>query len=538
MALTKRPEKIVQDSNNELLSIHPSWNRITLGEVSSITNGFAFKSNLFSTKSQSGIPLVRIRDITNNESTTYYAGEYDEKYLIFSGDILVGMDGDFKSAIWGGSKSLLNQRVCKISVDEKKYNKKFFFYVLQPYLDAINAETSSVTVKHLSSKSLSEIPLPQPPLEAQKIIADKIDELYGKIDRGTSKTQLALNKIEDYKKLILNSYTLGNYRGELYNEEINGDLPVGWKWTELSSIGEVSGGLTKSKKRESYKLHIPYLRVANVYSNELKLDDVHNIGVSDAELPRVLLQNNDLLIVEGNGSADQIGRMALWDDSIRPCAHQNHIIKVRINKPQLSMFIIYWFMSPKGREQIERDSSSTSGLYTLSISKISKFLVPLPPLNEAIEISEIIKEKIFRIEKIKEKLNEKKLLSIKLKREILKKAVTGNLISGAALYEIKKKKEKDLIHEAEPEKKMKQIEIIEDKGEVKDMKTLNLCDILSELGKMTTVEDLFSRSKYQETLSIFSIEEFYEELKFFVDSGRIEFLRSENGDFLIYKDKI
>ena len=51
-------------------------------------------------------------------------------------------------------------------------------------------------------------------------------------------------------------------------------LPDSWEWVSLDQLGEVIGGLTKNRKREVYPLRLPYLRVANVYANELRLDDV------------------------------------------------------------------------------------------------------------------------------------------------------------------------------------------------------------------------------------------------------------------------
>ena len=38
------------------------------------------------------------------------------------------------------------------------------------------------------------------------------------------------------------------------------------------------------------------------------------------------LKKDDLLIVEGNGSIEQIGRVAIWNDEISPCYHQNHLM--------------------------------------------------------------------------------------------------------------------------------------------------------------------------------------------------------------------
>jgi type I restriction enzyme S subunit len=124
------------------------------------------------------------------------------------------------------------------------------------------------------------------------------------------------------------------------------------------------------------------LRVANVYADELRLENISDIGVADGELQRVLLQRDDLLIVEGNGSPDQIGRVALWDGSISPCAHQNHIIKARFADPSMARWAMVWLSSLDGRAAINRVASSTSGLHTLSISKIASLPIPIPPLAE------------------------------------------------------------------------------------------------------------------------------------------------------------
>ena len=77
-------------------------------------------------------------------------------------------------------------------------------------------------------------------------------------------------------------------------------------------------------KRKNLPIQLPYLRVGNVYSNLITLDEVKTIGVEEKEIQRALLLKGDLLIVEGNGSADQIGRAAIWKGDIEKCLHQNH----------------------------------------------------------------------------------------------------------------------------------------------------------------------------------------------------------------------
>lgn len=150
----------------------------------------------------------------------------------------------------------------------------------------------------------------------------------------------------------------------------------------LSDVALVSSGLTKNSKRASLPLKMKYLRVANVLFNELDLSDVQEIGVEEREIEKTLLEKNDLLFVEGNGSPEQIGRVSLWDGSIiTPMLHQNHIIKARFAGEVIPLYAMYYFMSDEGRKQILLSASTTSGLYTLSAGKIAAFELPEAPLN-------------------------------------------------------------------------------------------------------------------------------------------------------------
>lgn len=152
---------------------------------------------------------------------------------------------------------------------------------------------------------------------------------------------------------------------------------------KLKDVAVITSGLTKNSKRPMFPNKMMYLRVANVLFNELDLSDVQTIGVQDAEIEKCLLKEGDLLFVEGNGSPDQIGRVSVWDGSISPILHQNHIIKARFNTKRMHpQFAMYYFMTAAGREQILNNAATTSGLYTLSLSKIANFSIPAPSIDE------------------------------------------------------------------------------------------------------------------------------------------------------------
>ncbi len=204
MALTVSLDEII-GGGNPLLGIKPHWSRIRLGDIGEVLNGFAFKAELFTR--EGGMPLIRIRDVGRDASETFYSGEFDERYVVNVGDLLVGMDGDFNCARWRGPRSLLNQRVCKIKVDESVYLPRFLDYVLPGYLKAINDVTSSVTVKHLSSRTIQDIPLPLPPMEEQREIVAELEKQFSRLDEAVTNLQRVKANLKRYERATITSLT-------------------------------------------------------------------------------------------------------------------------------------------------------------------------------------------------------------------------------------------------------------------------------------------------------------------------------------------
>jgi type I restriction enzyme, S subunit len=214
MALSLSPTEIVRRGEHRLLGKAAHWERVRLGDVADVQNGFAFRSELFDRVT--GVPLIRIRDVNSTTTEHRYAGDYDPAFIVRRGEIIVGMDGDFKAARWQGGDALLNQRVCRLTLHSDAFAAGFFFLCLQPYLNAINAETSSLTVKHLSSRSVEDIPLPLPPLREQHRIVAKVEELFSELDKAAESLTLARAQLKTYRKALLKA-------------AFEGKLTAGWR---------------------------------------------------------------------------------------------------------------------------------------------------------------------------------------------------------------------------------------------------------------------------------------------------------------------
>jgi type I restriction enzyme, S subunit len=159
---------------------------IALGDVCKVFNGYPFKSEFFNSDGD-GLPLIRIRDINTGFSATFYSGDYDERYVVNDGDILIGMDGDFRATRWLHGQALLNQRVCRLQDFSEDVDPTFVFFLVRRAIAKIQETTQASTVKHLSSKQLEALVIPVPPRAEQKNIAhtlDRFDALVNDLSIG------------------------------------------------------------------------------------------------------------------------------------------------------------------------------------------------------------------------------------------------------------------------------------------------------------------------------------------------------------------
>lgn len=237
---------------------------------------------------------------------------------------------------------------------------------------------------------IARIEIPLPPLAEQKRIAAILD----KADAIRRKLQQSLRLSDDF----LRSVFLDMFGDPVTN-------PKGWKEVQIGEIGEVQGGLQLTPKRKPLPLVRPYLRVANVYRGFLSLDEIKELRMTENEFERTKLQSDDILVVEGHGNPNEIGRCAIWNGSIEDCVHQNHIIRVRASRKLIgASFLAAFLNSDGGSRRLKGESVTTSGLNTISVSKVRSALVHLPPLKLQTQFHDIATGVSRRIQKLETNL--------------------------------------------------------------------------------------------------------------------------------------
>jgi type I restriction enzyme S subunit len=431
MAFTMTVAELIGADTSGMLGKHATWERVPLAEVATILNGAPFDSALFSTTE--GMPLIRIRDVVDGTTDTYYMGPFEEAYLVLQGDLLVGMDGDFHSAFWGTTTALLNQRVCKISPNESFYDKRLLAFSLPGYLAAINANTPSVTVKHLSSKTIGEIGLPLPPRAEQTRIVAKLEELLSDLDAGVAELKVAQKKLTRYRQSLLKAAVEGALTAEWraqhtptetgtqllqrilterrarweakqlakfkeqgkappkdwqknYPEPVQPDtsglpqLPIGWVWASVEQLTEFVTSGSRGWADYYAETGSTFIRSQNINKDWLDLSDIAFVNPpGGSEGARTRVQRDDVLLTITGAN---VGKAARVEIDLDEAYVSQHVALLRVVNPGLS-WLLHLFLTAEagGRGQLNKDAYG-AGKPGLNLQQVAAVRMPLPGPSE------------------------------------------------------------------------------------------------------------------------------------------------------------
>lgn len=296
------------------------------------------------------------------------------------------------------------------------------------YIDLI---CNKATIAHFSKEKFIALPILVIPQDIQSKIVSFLDLECKQIDDLLSKSR---SSIEEYKKLkqaVITQAVTKGVRGEREMKDSGvewiGEIPKEWRKTQLRHCATIKSGITlgKSYSKDTVLIERPYLRVANVQGGYVDLNDLATIQVTPDEDLKYRLHSGDVLMTEG-GDRDKLGRGCVWHGEIEPCLHQNHVFAVQTNETVLlPEFLEYLTASNVGRSYFDVTAIKTTNLACTSSSKVLAFTIPLPPIEEQIEIVSYIKKRSLELNKL---IMKKELLVQELesyKKSLIYEVVTG-----------------------------------------------------------------------------------------------------------------
>ena len=250
-----------------------TWPVVRLGDVCRVQNGFAFEGNCFS--EVRGTPLIRIRDLKTNRPSLRYDGNYDPSFVVQEGDLLIGMDGEFKPYRWGGPDALLNQRVCRLVPEPGLLDIGYLYLAIGKHLHEIEEATGLTTVKHLSSRQVADLEISLPAFGDQQRVAQRLTRQIAEVELAREVARVSLAHIEDLNEMLWRPKRkrIGTKRVRL--GDVTRPIEYGWTasattspdWPRLLRITDIQDGLV------NWDL-VPHSNSDPGYSKMLKHGDV------------------------------------------------------------------------------------------------------------------------------------------------------------------------------------------------------------------------------------------------------------------------
>nr|WP_115018526.1 restriction endonuclease subunit S [Helicobacter pylori] len=191
-ALILKKEGVKKALSFELLSqrkrlkgFNQAWQRVRIGDICYLKNGFSFKSDLFKNM---GIPIIRISNISSvdncintNDLVFYDPILIDNDYILKQGDLILAMSGATtgKSCLYNLNKiAYLNQRV---GVFRAKTSFCYDFLVQFVFSELFTSRLKLILTAgaqpNISSFDIEDFEILLPPLNEQIAIANILSDL-------------------------------------------------------------------------------------------------------------------------------------------------------------------------------------------------------------------------------------------------------------------------------------------------------------------------------------------------------------------------
>lgn len=280
-------------------------------------------------------------------------------------------------------------------------------------------------------QEMKSITVPVPEYAEQERIAAFLDAECAEIDAVLEKTCASIEEYKKLKQVVITQAVTKGIRGDRPMKDSGiewiGDIPAEWRKTQLRHCAAIKSGITLGKKYEKTDSLVerPYLRVANVQDGYVDLSVLTTIEITQNEDLKYRLRAGDVLMTEG-GDRDKLGRGCVWHGEIEPCLHQNHIFAVQTRKDTLlPEFLEYLTVSDVGRSYFDVTAIKTTNLACTSSSKVLAFTIPLPSVEEQVEIVESLKTKCVGIEALITKKQQYLTEIENYKKSLIYEYVTG-----------------------------------------------------------------------------------------------------------------
>ncbi|WMN95559.1 restriction endonuclease subunit S [Vibrio parahaemolyticus] len=379
---------------------------------------------------------IQVKNIESGEGQL--SMDYSKYQLVNVGDFAMNhmdlLTGYIDISKFNGVTSP-DYRVFSIN-DEKKYDKRYYLYLLQMGYKQrlffhLGQGSAHLGRWRLPTEAFNEIRYPVPHTEEQTQIANFLDHETAKIDTLIEKQQQLIKLLKEKRQAVIShAVTKGlNPQAPMKDSGVEwlGEVPEHWVVSRLGfHTLKIGSGKTPKGGAEVYqKEGVLFLRSQNVYDDGLRISESESVYISESihdEMRTTKVFGGDILLNITGGS---IGRTCLVPLEFIEANVNQHVCIIRL-PDCLREFISMVLKSTPIKEQI--GAIQTGGNREgLNFEQISKFSFALPPESERGEIVQSVKISLAKLDALEEQSNRAIKLMQERRTALISAAVTGKI---------------------------------------------------------------------------------------------------------------
>ena len=443
-------------SDDEIpFEIPENWKWCKLGTIVAVLGGKRIPAGRKLSIENTGHIYIRVSDMKDNTVSTDNLQYVPEdifptisRYIINKEDVYItvagtiGRVGKIPSELDGANLTENADRLVFSLINQDWLIKCLESNIVQTQITVV---TTKVGQPKLAILRIQTLLIPLPPLEEQKRIVAKIEELLPKVDEY-GKAQESLDKLneglpERLKKSILQeaiegrlvpqdpndepaSVLLDKIRKEkaklvkegklkkkdlvetpIEEDEIPFKIPESWEWTRLGNhISAMSGLAYKKDDLASYSNeYVRVLRGGNISFGGWSIKD-DDVMIGKQFVNEELILKKGMFISPAVTSLEHMGKTALIREDQNNVVAGGFVLMLlpHYKNEQYWEYLNVLFQTGYYRENCKSiTNKSGQAFFNLSRAKLLEMLIPVPPLAEQKRIVDKLEQLLHEIDKLK-----------------------------------------------------------------------------------------------------------------------------------------
>lgn len=368
-------EKLLDGENVELKS---------LGEISTILNGFAFESSQYS---EEGIRVVRISDVQkgrmSDKDLKFYplnSKEEIHKYLLREDDLVMSLTGNVGRVAMISKNDLpaaLNQRVACIRSNSSLTSNKYLYH----FFDQISFENDAMTnatgagQKNMSTKWLSSYKIPIPCPDSPKKSLEIQTEIVRILDAMTAHTAELSAELTARKKQY------NYYRDKLLSFE-DGEV----EWKKLGEVADIQRGASPrpiANYMTDDENGVPWIKIGDTVPGSKYVDRTEQKVTHEGANKSRVLNPGDFIM----SNSMSFGRPYILN--IRGAIHDGWAAISNFNR-SLDNDYLYHYLSSDFVKKYWESKINSGSVSNLNADIIKSLPVPIPEIQRQKQIAALL----------------------------------------------------------------------------------------------------------------------------------------------------